>query len=112
MFYVLSKVLGFFAIPSNLIIGLGLIGAALACTRFARTGVRISIASLVLLAFIGFSPVGNALIIPLEERFPPWDSSRGAPDGIVVLGGGIDPDLSAAHGRAAFLRAADRIVAA
>ena len=32
------------------------------------------------------------------ERFPPWDSARGAPDGIIVLGGSIDPDLSAAHG--------------
>jgi uncharacterized SAM-binding protein YcdF (DUF218 family) len=30
------------------------------------------------------------LIIPLEDRFPPWDAARGAPDGIIVLGGAID----------------------
>jgi len=51
------------------------------------------------------------LILPLEQRFPPWDPSRGAPDGIVVLGGAIDPDLSAALGRPVLERSGDRIVA-
>ena len=54
-------------------------------------------ASLVLLAVIGLSPVGNALIVPLEERFPPWDHGRGAPHGIVVLGGALSPDVSHAR---------------
>jgi acyl-CoA synthetase (AMP-forming)/AMP-acid ligase II len=39
---------------------------------------------------LGFSPVGNALIVPLENRLPPSDATRGASDGIVVLGGAID----------------------
>jgi hypothetical protein len=59
-----------------------------------------------------FAPLGKLLLYPLEQRFPPGDAARGAPDGIVVLGGAIDPDLSAAKGGAVFLRAADRIVAA
>src|SRR5262249_43802220 len=42
------------------------------------------------LAILGLSPVGNLLIIPLENRFPPWEAARGAPDGIIVLGGVID----------------------
>ena len=42
-----------------------------------------------LLALFGLSPLGNALMLPLEERFPPWDASRGAPDGVIVLGGVI-----------------------
>jgi uncharacterized SAM-binding protein YcdF (DUF218 family) len=46
--------------------------------------------SLVVLAILGLSPVGNLLIIPLENRFPPWDAARAAPDGIIVLGGVID----------------------
>ena len=33
-----------------------------------------------------------------SSRFPKWDSSRGEPDGIIVLGGPLDADLSAAHG--------------
>jgi uncharacterized SAM-binding protein YcdF (DUF218 family) len=46
--------------------------------------------SLLVLAILGLSPVGNMLIVPLENRFPSWDAARGAPDGIIVLGGVID----------------------
>jgi uncharacterized SAM-binding protein YcdF (DUF218 family) len=112
MFFYLSKVLGFFAIPSNLVITLGLIGAVLLCTRFARAGRRLMIASLLTLAVIGFSPIGNALIVPLEDRFPPWDDTRGAPDGIVVLGGAITPDVSAARHDVALNEAAERMTVA
>jgi uncharacterized SAM-binding protein YcdF (DUF218 family) len=59
-------------------------------TRFARAGRWLAFVSLVVLAILGFSPVGNALIIPLENRFPPWDATRGPPDGIIVLGGAIN----------------------
>lgn len=112
MFFLLSKTLGIMLLPANFLIGAGLIGAILLATRRAALGRRLLMISAVLLAIAGFSPLGKLLLYPLEQRFSPWDASRGAPDGIIVLGGGIDPDLSAAHGRAAFLHAADRIVAA
>ena len=70
------------------------------------------ITSLVLIALVGLSPLGNALILPLEQRFPPWDASRGPPDGIVVLGGAISPDVSAARGAVALDEAAERITVA
>jgi uncharacterized SAM-binding protein YcdF (DUF218 family) len=82
--------LGFFAIPSNLVILTGIVGFLLLPTRFARAGRGLAFASLIILAILGLSPIGNALIIPLEDRFPPWDAARGAPDGIIVLGGTID----------------------
>jgi uncharacterized SAM-binding protein YcdF (DUF218 family) len=109
MFFALSKILGFFAIPSNLVIVLALAGAALVCTRFARAGRRLMIGSVLLLAIIGLSPLGNALILPLEQRFPPWDAARGAPDGIVVLGGSISPEVSAARNAVALNEAAERV---
>jgi uncharacterized SAM-binding protein YcdF (DUF218 family) len=112
MFFILSKVLGFFAIPSNLVIALGLLGVVLLATRLARTGKLLTVASLIALALLGFSPLGNALIIPLEQRFPPWDDTRGPPDGIVVLGGAITPDVSAARGEVALNEAAERVTAA
>ena len=65
-----------------------------------------------LIALVGLSPLGNALILPLEQRFPPWDASRGPPDGIVVLGGAISPDVSAARGAVALNEAAERITVA
>jgi len=92
MFFPLSKILGFFAIPSNLVVSIGILGLLLLPTRFARAGRALAFASLIVLAILGLSPAGNALIIPLEERFPRWDATRGAPDGIIVLGGAISPD--------------------
>jgi uncharacterized SAM-binding protein YcdF (DUF218 family) len=112
VFFALSKTLGVMLLPSNFLIGLGLIGAVLLLTRFAPAGRKLVIISLVLLAICGFSPLGNLLLYPLEARFPPWDAARGAPDGIVVLGGSIDPELSAAHGVTVFRGAVDRAIAA
>ena len=89
MFFMLSKTLGFFAAPSNLLISIGVLGLILLCTRFTRLASWLIVTSLVLLGVAGFSPLGNAFILPLEERFPLWDPSHGAPHGIVVLGGGI-----------------------
>ena len=112
MFFVLSKTLGIMLLPTNFLIGVGLLGAMLLATRWASLGRKLMVASIVLLAICGFSPLGNWLLYPLEQRFPPWDAARGAPDGIVVLGGSIDADLSAAHGGAVVTHAADRIIAA
>src|ERR1700730_9409186 len=90
MFFVLSKLFGFFAIPSHLVILIGIVGLFLLPTRFARTGRWLAFVSLIVLAILGLSPVGNALLIPLEGRFRPLDAARGAPDGIIVLGAGLD----------------------
>jgi uncharacterized SAM-binding protein YcdF (DUF218 family) len=112
MFFPLSKILGFFASPSNLIISIGILGLLLLPTRFARAGRALAFASLVMLAILGLSPIGNALIIPLEARFPRWDATHGAPDGIIVLGGAISPDVSAARDEVALNEAAERLTVA
>jgi uncharacterized SAM-binding protein YcdF (DUF218 family) len=113
MFFFTSKIVGFFAAPSNLVMSLGLLGLLLLPTRFARGGWWLAAGSLVVLATLGFSPIGNALIIPLEQRFPPWDAARGgpAPIGIIVLGGAISPDVSAARNDPALNEAAERMTA-
>jgi uncharacterized SAM-binding protein YcdF (DUF218 family) len=112
MFFVLSKVLGFFASPSNLVISIGFVGLVLLPTRFVRAGRRLLVGSFVVLAILGLSPIGNALMVPLEERFPPWDAGRGAPDGIVVLGGMIVPYVSSARHEVALNEAAERLTVA
>jgi uncharacterized SAM-binding protein YcdF (DUF218 family) len=106
----MSKTVGYMLIPSNFLIGIGLLGAILLLTRFDRLGRRLMATSLVLLAICAFSPLANFVLYPLEQRFPKWDSSRGDPDGIIVLGGPLDADLSAAHGVPVISGAADRIV--
>src|SRR5262245_29166516 len=112
MFFVLSKVLGFFAIPSNLIVSIGVLGLLLLPTRFARAGRRLAFAALALLAILGLSPIGNALMIPLEQRFPPWDAAGAAPAGLVVLGGALSPHVSAARKDVALNEAAERLTMA
>ena len=112
MFFFLSKTLGIMLLPANLLIGVALLGAILLATRFASLGRKLLIASVALLAICGFSPLGNLVLYPLESRFAPWDATRGAPDGIVVLGGSIDADLSVARGTAAVTAAAGRLIEA
>src|SRR5258708_3750149 len=98
-------------LPTNFLIGIGVLGAILLATRFASLCRKLLIACVALLAICGFSPLGNLLLYPLESRFPPWDPARGAPEGIVILGGSIDPDLSAAHNVTVFHGSVDRIIA-
>jgi uncharacterized SAM-binding protein YcdF (DUF218 family) len=112
VFFVLSKTVGIMLMPTNFLIGVGLFGALLLATRFSSLGRKLLIASVVLLAICGFSPLGNWVLYPLEQRFPPWDAARGAPDGIVVLGGSIDPDISIARGVPVVRAAGDRLIAA
>lgn len=112
MFFVLSKVIGFFTLPSNFLVSLGLLGALLLLTRFARAGRAMLVVSILGIAVIGWSPLGNALILSLEQRFPKWDASRGAPDGIVIIGGAITPRVAAGRGEPVLNEAAERITAA
>jgi uncharacterized SAM-binding protein YcdF (DUF218 family) len=112
LFFAISKTVGYLGIPSTFLIGIGLLGAVLLLTRFDRFGRRLMAVALVLLAICGFSPLANFVLYPLEQRFPKWDASRGEPDGIIVLGGPLDADLSAAHGLPVISGAADRIIGA
>src|SRR4051794_4067334 len=112
LFFVFSKTIGAMLLPINFLIALGLLGAVLQATRAAWLGRRLLVVSILLLALFGFSPLGNLLLYPLEQRFPPWDATAGAPDGIIVLGGAVDPDLSAAHHTPTVTGAPDRMITA
>lgn len=116
MFFILSKILGPLVLPSNLLIEIGLVGIVLLLTPFRRLASWLVVSSVVLIAVAGFSPLGHLLILPLEQRFPPWDPSqdaaRGPPVGIVVLGGVMEPDISVARDSAAMNEAAERITVA
>ena len=46
-----------------------------------------------------------------RSAFPPWDASRGAPTGIICLGGALDTVVSPARGEVALNEAAERMTA-
>jgi uncharacterized SAM-binding protein YcdF (DUF218 family) len=109
MFFALSKLVGFFVQPSNMLIAVGLLGVLVTQTRFSRGGHRILIGSILMLAVCGFSPIGNWTLRSLEQRFPPWDEKHGAPEGIIVLGGVISYGTSMARPYPGINDAAERI---
>jgi len=112
LFFVFSKTIGYLLLPTNFLIGVGFVGAVLMFTRFASFGRKLVIAAVLLLIICGLSPLGNLLLYPLEQRFPPWDAARGAPDGIIVLGGSVEPDVSVARGTPVVRSSPDRVIAA
>ena len=98
MFFVLSKVLAFLVVPSNVMFGIGIVGVLLLLTRFRRAGVRLMVVSLVLMLVVGMTPIGIALSAALENRFPPGQEGGPPIAGIIVLGGPIDNRMSKARG--------------
>ena len=92
MFFFLAKVLWFLVQPSSLMVGAIIVGAALAGTAWHRLGSRMLWGAVVALIICGLSPLSDAMIQPLEERFARADLERDGKTitGIIVLGGGED----------------------
>lgn len=109
MFFAVSKIVAFLLIPSNILIALVIVGALLLYTRFFRTSRWLIVLGSVLIVFIGLSPVGPILLGVLENRFPAWDETRGAPTGFIILGGALDPDMSAVRGTPVLDGSAERL---
>ncbi len=108
MFFYLSKILWFFADPGNalllaLLLGFSLWGFGL--RRVGKTLVGLTVLGMVIVSLV---PFGAWMIASLENRFPK-PQSTGKVDGIVVLGGVLSPDVSAARGTPAFGSAVERI---
>lgn len=93
MFFTISKVFAFLTLPSNTILTVGVVGILLGLMGRARAGFAFMATAIALFAAFGLLPLGNVLIMPLEQRFPPWNAAQRAPDGIMVLGGagGVTP---------------------
>jgi uncharacterized SAM-binding protein YcdF (DUF218 family) len=112
MFFLLSKTLGVLIVPSNFMMALGALGLVLTWSRFKRSGQRLLAVCVAALLCCGYFPVGALFLVPLETRFPALTADATEPTGMVVLGGGIDPELSEIHGLPALSAGAARIVVA
>lgn len=109
MFFILSKVLAFFTLPSNVVIAAIIFATLMLFTRFARAGRRVLVLGCVAMVVLGISPVGRVLMNTLEDRFPAWDASRGAPAGFIILGGSVSPEISIARKTTSLPDAAERL---
>ena len=84
MFFLLSKLFGFFILPSNFIAVVCTAGAVLWLLKWRRAGARLMMLGTALLLLFGFSPLGHILLLSLSERFPPWHFDGRDPDGIII----------------------------
>ena len=110
--YTLSKILGSLAQPSSLAVLALLIGIWLLTRgRAPRLSRLLAWGGLLLLVGGGLSPLGNVLILPLEQRFAavPAPQPGARVDGIILLGGFEDAHVSAGRGGLGLNEAAERV---
>ena len=110
MTFILGKLVWAVAQPGNLLL-LCLVAGVFLLLRGRRRG-----ESLVVLSAIGFlllavAPIGPALMLVLEQRFPRPPKLPERIDGILVLGGAVDPRISLSYGETVFNSSIARVLA-
>lgn len=109
MFFYASKIIGALIFPSSLIALSLIAGMVLTLTGWApRWGRRLLLAGVVLLIVCGLSPLGNWMVLPLEQRFARGELPEKVA-GIVLLGGFESPGISRDRGELALNEAAERL---
>ena len=112
MFFFASKIFWMIASPINLLLLAALIGVLLCFGRRARLGRGLALTAILILAVAATLPIGKLLIAPLEDRFPFPPLDLLSPEGIIVLGGAIDSEVSKARGETVFDEGGERLTEA
>ena len=94
LFFMASKVIWALISPDSLIVILGVSAWIAATLKWQRVSRSLLASCALMLALIGFFPVGEWLIAPLENRFATNAALPSEVDGIIVLGGAISPLMS------------------
>jgi uncharacterized SAM-binding protein YcdF (DUF218 family) len=108
MLFVVSKLLDFFFVPSNLIGMLALLSLAALIIGYRRTATAASLLMALLVIVLGWSPLGPAALMALENRFPP-PQVTGEVAGIVMLGGAVETHITEARRQVALTDAGERV---
>ena len=111
MLYWISKAAWRLAEPDNLLLLVALLGLASTLVGWRRLGLGALTIALVAMLCIATLPVGAAMLGSLEARFPE-PRIDGPIDGIVVLGGALNPEAYFAHPGSGLNSAAARIIEA
>jgi uncharacterized SAM-binding protein YcdF (DUF218 family) len=106
--YIISKILWFPARPGHLALLVGAIGLAM-MWRGRRFGRWLILACLTFFFALIATPISQVILLPLEDRFPRPAEAPAHVDGIVVLGGAVDQNITEARGIPAINGAAERM---
>lgn len=109
MFFILSKVLWWVTEPSNALLLLLCLGTVLLWTKWPRLGRLAVTAAAVFALAVAVSPIATVTLAMLENRFPIVEEPPAKVDGIIVLGGVVDPYITAGQGQIAIDGEAERI---
>ena len=112
VFFFASKIFWMIASPINLLMFAALIGALFCYGRRARFGRGLALTAILALIAAATLPLGMLLIGPLEDRFPLPPPDLPPPEGIIVLGGAIDDQVSAAREETVFDEGGERLTEA
>ncbi|MGH6967754.1 MAG: YdcF family protein [Stellaceae bacterium] len=109
MLYFVSKVLQGIFDPGNLLLILLAIGIWRLATSRRRKSMALVVLVLVLGAAAAIEPLAALPLVPLENRFPVLHTLPDKVDGIILLGGAVDPERTAEYGQVALNQSAARV---
>jgi uncharacterized SAM-binding protein YcdF (DUF218 family) len=112
VFFIASKIFWMLASPINLLLFGAFVGLLLCYGRHARFGRALALSAILILVAAAALPVGVLLMSPLENRFPQPPADLAPPEGIIVLGGAINDQASAARGQTVFDEGGERLTEA
>ena len=95
--------------PGNLLL-LGLLAGVFMLLRGRRRGELLVVVSAIVLLLLAVAPIGAAMTLVLEQRFPRPSTLPERVDGILVLGGAVDPRVSLAYGETVFNSSVSRVL--
>ncbi len=107
--FTLSKLAGILLRPSTLLLLCCVVGLALRGRRHQRLARGLLLVGVGGFVAILLLPLDQWLLLPLEDRFPQVTNPPAHVDGIIVLGGAVDPALTADRGIPSLNGAAERM---
>ncbi len=106
--FALSKILWFPARPGHFALIVGFVGLFM-LWRGRRSGRWLVLASLGFFLMLVVTPVNQWMLLPLEDRFPRPADAPAHVDGIIVLGGAVEQNITQARGIPSLNGAAERM---
>jgi uncharacterized SAM-binding protein YcdF (DUF218 family) len=111
MVFFLSKLFWLLVQPLNTILLLVIAGLGLRAAGRARAGLFLLDIGVIYLLLATLIPLGQLLLLPLEQRFEKPARIEEPIDGIIVLGGAVLTNLSASRGEVALGEPGERVTA-
>jgi uncharacterized SAM-binding protein YcdF (DUF218 family) len=108
--FVFSKLAWVVVQPSNLLLLLLIVAGAALLLGWRRVGTWLVCGLSAVLVAITVLPIGTWLLMPIENRFAP-PALSGQVDGIVMLGGAVEDQISTLRGQIALNDDAERVSA-